>query len=129
MPFIFHLLLTRHQINSIIITQDHSQKPTTLTVLPFSKGQRDPKGKDPLPNIFNIYLEPVCPLFWGLNPPKEGRQSKQGAHLGSRYLYLFSKGGSFVVNFFWGGGQTSSFFSQNLRRPRNPKAVHSHPRS
>ena len=26
-----------------------------------------------------IYLEPVCPLFWGLNPTKEGLfQSKQG---------------------------------------------------
>ena len=29
--------------------------------------------------IYRIYLEPVCPLFWGLNPPKEGLfQSKQG---------------------------------------------------
>ena len=27
-----------------------------------------------------IYLEPVCPLFWGLNPPKEGPfHSKQGS--------------------------------------------------
>ena len=26
------------------------------------------------------YLEPVCPLFWGLNPPKEGPfHSKQGS--------------------------------------------------
>ena len=26
-----------------------------------------------------IYLEPVCPLFWGLNPPKQGLfQAKQG---------------------------------------------------
>ena len=27
-----------------------------------------------------IYLEPVCPLFWEFNPPKEGLfQSKQGS--------------------------------------------------
>ena len=27
-----------------------------------------------------MYLEPVCPLFWGLNPPKEGPfHSKQGS--------------------------------------------------
>ena len=27
-----------------------------------------------------INLEPVCPLFWGFNPPKEGFfQSKQGS--------------------------------------------------
>ena len=27
-----------------------------------------------------VYLEPVCPLFWGLNPPKEGPvHSKQGS--------------------------------------------------
>ena len=26
------------------------------------------------------YLEPVCPLFWGFNPPKQGLfQSKQGS--------------------------------------------------
>ena len=30
----------------------------------------------------HLYLEPVCPLFWWLNPPKQGLfQSKQG-HLG-----------------------------------------------
>ena len=28
----------------------------------------------------HIYLEPVCPLFWGFNPPKEGLfQSKHGS--------------------------------------------------
>ena len=30
--------------------------------------------------IFNLEitcLEPVCPLFWGFNPPKEGRNSNQ----------------------------------------------------
>ena len=36
------------------------------------------------------YLEPVCPLFWELNPPKEGRNSNQNkGHLGSRYIYIF----------------------------------------
>ena len=30
-----------------------------------------------------IYLEPVCPLFWGLDPPKQGPfQAKQGAPFG-----------------------------------------------
>ena len=34
-----------------------------------------------------IYLETVCPLFWGLNPPKEGPfHSKQGLFLGSRSI-------------------------------------------
>ena len=29
---------------------------------------------------FYNYLEPVCPLFWGFNPPKQGLfQSKQGS--------------------------------------------------
>ena len=28
----------------------------------------------------------VCPLLWGLNPPKEGRNSNQNkGHVGSRY--------------------------------------------
>ena len=32
------------------------------------------------------YLEPVCPLFWGLNPPKEGRNFNENkGHVGSRY--------------------------------------------
>ena len=40
----------------------------------------------------HIYLEPVCPLFWGLNPPKQGPNFKQnkGPHLGSRYILLSS---------------------------------------
>ena len=38
--------------------------------------------------IVFTYLEPVCPLFWGLNPPKRRPklQSKQPGHLGSRYI-------------------------------------------
>ena len=39
-----------------------------------------------------VYLEPVCPLFWGLKPPKEGLfQSKQGALKGSRYQVIYWK--------------------------------------
>ena len=40
-----------------------------------------------------IYLEPVCPLFWWLNPPKQGLNSNQnkGPHLGSRYVYANQK--------------------------------------
>ena len=35
-----------------------------------------------------IYLEPVCPLFWGFNPPKEGLfQSKQGSFGFQVYIY------------------------------------------
>ena len=34
-------------------------------------------SKDSALMIFLIYLEPVCPLFWGLNPPKGGRNSNQ----------------------------------------------------
>ncbi len=30
--------------------------------------------------VYTVYLEPVCPLFWWLNPPKHGLfQSKQGS--------------------------------------------------
>ena len=37
-----------------------------------------------------IYLEPVCPLFWGLNPPKEGTlQSKQGPFGFWVYIYTY----------------------------------------
>ena len=33
-----------------------------------------------------VYLEPVCPLFWWLNPSKQGLNSNQNkGHLGSRY--------------------------------------------
>ena len=37
-------------------------------------------------------LEPVCPLFWGLNPPKQGPNFNQNkGHLGSRYTFLQDK--------------------------------------
>ena len=40
--------------------------------------------------MFFLYLEPVCPLFWWLNAPKQGRTSNQNkGHVGSRYLFLF----------------------------------------
>ena len=36
-----------------------------------------------------IHLEPVCPLFWGFNPPKEGLfQSKQGSFGFQVYIYI-----------------------------------------
>ena len=42
--------------------------------IPITKGS---KISDPL---YNIYMEPVCPLFLGLNPEKEGLfRSKQGS--------------------------------------------------
>ena len=35
------------------------------------------------------YLEPVCPLFWGFNPPKQGPfQSKQGSFGFQVYMRL-----------------------------------------
>ena len=44
-------------------------------------------GIRPDPTYIYIYLEPVCPLFWGLNPLKEGPfQSKQGSF--GFYIYL-----------------------------------------
>ena len=37
-----------------------------------------------------VHLKPVCPLFWGLNPPKEDLfQSKQGSSKGSRYCLVW----------------------------------------
>ena len=36
-----------------------------------------------------IYLEPVCPLFWWLNPPKQGLFQANKGHLGSRYIYMY----------------------------------------
>ena len=34
-------------------------------------------------------MEPVCPLFWGVNPPKQGRNSNQNrGHLGSMDMHL-----------------------------------------
>ena len=36
-----------------------------------------------------IYLEPVCPLCWGLNPPKQGPvQAKQGSFGFQVYIYI-----------------------------------------
>ena len=49
------------------------------------------------------YLEPVCPLFLGFNPPKEGRfQSKQGS-FGFQvciYIYIHRLHYLFVFCFF-----------------------------
>ena len=43
-----------------------------------------------LKSINTIYLEPVCPLFWGLNPPKQGLfQSKQGSVGFQVYIYTY----------------------------------------
>ena len=37
-----------------------------------------------------IYLEPICPLFLGFNPPKEGPfQSKQGSFGLQVYIYIY----------------------------------------
>ena len=44
----------------------------------------------PRTKVSSNYLEPVCPLFWGLNPPKEGPNSIQNKdRLGSRYIYIY----------------------------------------
>ena len=40
------------------------------------------------------YLEPVCPLFLQMTPPKQGRNSHQNrGHLGSRYKVIEEKVG------------------------------------
>ena len=40
--------------------------------------------------IVYIYLEPVCPLFLGFNPPKHGLfQSKQGSFGFQVYIYIY----------------------------------------
>ena len=53
-----------------------------------------------------IYLEPVCPLFWGFNPPKQGPfQSKQGSFGFQVYIvfctHVFDMGGVDMVERFW----------------------------
>ena len=38
-----------------------------------------------------VYLEPVCPIFWGFNPPKQGLfQSKQGSFGFQVYVYIYT---------------------------------------
>ena len=38
-----------------------------------------------------IYLGPVCPLFWWLNPPKQGLfQSKHGSFGFQVYIYILT---------------------------------------
>ena len=41
--------------------------------------------------LFNLtYLEPVCPVFLSLNPPKKKARSNQNkGHLGSRCIYIY----------------------------------------
>jgi len=39
-----------------------------------------------LPLFTDIYLEPVCPLFLALPPPKRALSSQNEGHLGSRYI-------------------------------------------
>ena len=40
-----------------------------------------------------IYLEPICHLFWGLDPQKQGVLYNQNkGHLGSRYVYIYISG-------------------------------------
>ena len=42
---------------------------------------------------YSIYLQPVCPLLWGFNPPKEGPfQSKQGSFGFQVYIHNFGLG-------------------------------------
>jgi len=37
-----------------------------------------------------MYLEPVCPVFWGFKLPKQTKhQAKQLGHLGSRYTFKY----------------------------------------
>ena len=55
--------------------------PPPPIMAPFQAGKwqgNDKKRTDK--DNFIIYLEPICPLFWGFNPPKQGLfQSKQGS--------------------------------------------------
>ena len=45
-----------------------------------SYGEHITYSRDVFTTYENIGLEPVCPLFWGLNPPDEGLfQAKQGS--------------------------------------------------
>ena len=47
-------------------------------------------------NTYN-YLEPVCPLFWGLNPPKEGPFHSKSGSLGFQvYIYIIQSICSFL---------------------------------
>ena len=61
----------------------HPLRPCSLQEEWESKALREHLG-----NIY-IYLEPVCPLFWGLNPPKQGLFKQNKGHLGSRYIYIW----------------------------------------
>ena len=57
-------------------------------ISPNIQGENSKKYLKPPPPSIYIYLEPVCPLFWGLNPPKEGPfHSKQGSFRFKVYTY------------------------------------------
>ena len=64
--------------NHVPLVQEVEDKKNCVEIGGFHENRR---------SIYYIYLEAICPLFWGLNPSKEGRTFNQNkGHLGSRYI-------------------------------------------
>ena len=74
-----------------------------------------PSGRTLAPGDMYIYLEPVCPLFWGLNPPKEGPfHSKQGSfgfQIYNIYIYIWNP----TDLYFWRSTLQNNAFSNKTR--------------
>ena len=50
--------------------------------------------------LYIVYLEPICPLFWGLNPPKQALfQSKQWSFGFQVYTFVLDGGFKYFVSF------------------------------
>ena len=76
------------------LSRGHNGRPGCAFAL--AKSMLHVKQRESVDNQLSISweskhdLEPVCPLFWGLNPPKEGLlQPKQGSFGFQVYIYQY----------------------------------------
>ena len=78
----------RWQLKYFLFSALPGEKKPNLTSI-FFNWVGSTTNQIPFANMY-IYLEPVCPLFWGFNLPKQTKhQAKQLGRLGSRYTFKY----------------------------------------
>ena len=108
--FVFISLNLLSRLGSLTITYDHFHEPTKY-FLCLSTTYNQAQSCKELASLMYIYLEPVCSLFWWLNPTKQGLfQSKQGSFGFQVYIYICLY---IVYWFFWWPGYWKKQWSTN----------------
>ena len=94
----FSCFISLNLLSRVTTTYDHFHEPEKI-FLCLSITYNQAQSCKSLASSMYLYVEPVCPLFWWLNPSKQGLNSNQNkGHLGSRYIYIY-------VYCFFSGGQ------------------------